>query len=243
MDRLDSRRIALLFGIVLAVACGGALLLAQAGEPVYAARKDYAAEWGRYIILFGVASAAALIAYVFAFRRKQLAAMQTQWVLFIGVCVLPAPVMLLSSAVGLEEAKAVSFCQSCHVMQRFVEDMENPASTRLAAQHFKNRYIQDDHCYTCHTDYGLFGTVQAKVAGLGHIWKDATGSYRLPVRIAHPYRFTICLDCHAPSAKFAAQPKHEGVVAKVVAGEAACTSCHGPSHLSREERGEKGESR
>jgi nitrate/TMAO reductase-like tetraheme cytochrome c subunit len=122
-------------------------------------------------------------------------------------------------------------------MRPFVDDMEDAASGRLAAVHFKNRYIQRSHCYVCHTDYGLFGTMDAKLAGVGHIWKESTGSYTLPVRIARPYRFTICLDCHAQSAKFARVPEHSGIVAATAGGRSTCSSCHGTSHRPREQRG------
>jgi nitrate/TMAO reductase-like tetraheme cytochrome c subunit len=121
-------------------------------------------------------------------------------------------------------------------MQAFVDDMKSPQSDRLAAVHFKNRYIQRNHCYVCHTDYGLFGTMEAKMAGVGHIWKDSTGSYTMPVKIARPYRFTICLDCHGESAKFDAVPQHRGLLPKILSGEATCTSCHKPSHPPREQR-------
>jgi cytochrome c nitrite reductase small subunit len=198
--------------------------------------KDYALEWARNLSLLGVVAAAAIILYVLLFRRTQIASAASQWLLFIGICIMPLPVMLLGSAVGLEQAKNISFCQSCHVMESFVADMQSAASDRLAAVHFKNRYIQRDHCYVCHTDYGLFGTLEAKVAGVGHIWKATTGSYTVPVRIARPYRFTICLDCHGESAKFNAVREHQDLVPRVASGEARCTSCHASSHVPREQR-------
>jgi hypothetical protein len=145
--------------------------------------------------------------------------------------------IVLGTAIGMEQAKDVSFCQDCHVMKRFVNDMKNPGDTRLAALHFKNRYIQRDHCYICHTDYGLFGTMEAKTAGLGHIWKETIGSYSLPVKIRRPYRFTICLDCHAQSVKFEGVQAHQGLVPKIQSGDAECTACHGLSHAPRDQRG------
>jgi hypothetical protein len=231
------RHPALPAGLVIAILLGGPLLVAQTPGPAYQPPKDYALEWAGRISLFGVFGAMALIAYVLTFRRRFLAAAASQWMLFIGICIMPLPVMLLGSAVGLEQAKDISFCQHCHVMRQFVDDMKNPDSDRLAAVHFKNRYIQRSHCYVCHTDYGLFGTMQAKLAGVGHIWKESTGSFTLPVRIARPYRFTICLDCHAQSLKFDSVPEHKDLVPKIVSGEAECTSCHGLSHLPREKRG------
>ena len=84
-------------------------------------------------------------------------------------------------------------------MTPYVEDLRNPRSDTLAALHFKNRYIQENHCYTCHTDYGMFGTVRAKWAGLGHVLRYATGAYRVPIEIGHPYPSARCLDCHGES--------------------------------------------
>lgn len=229
--------LALFAGFVILTLFICPLLMAQSPGPEYQMPKDYATQWARNISLFGVIGASGLIGYVFLFRRRHIMAVASQWMLFIGICIMPLPVMMLSTAVGLEQAKDISFCQNCHVMGKFVTDMKNPGSNRLAAVHFKNRYIQRDHCYICHTDYGLFGSVEAKIAGLGHIWKDATGSYTMPVQISRPYRFTICLDCHAQSAKFERVREHKDLVAKIISGEAGCTSCHGPSHFPHNERG------
>jgi cytochrome c nitrite reductase small subunit len=178
-----------------------------------------------------------LLLYALLFRRGRLAAFQSKWLLFLGVCVAPFPVMILSSAVGLDQAKAVAFCKSCHVMRAFVADMEDPGSKSLAALHFHNRYIQHDHCYTCHTDYGLFGTVEAKIGGLTHVWRETAGTYRVPVKTKGPYKFTICLNCHGESRKFMAQKAHKESLAKVLRGETTCTACHGPSHPTHQERG------
>jgi cytochrome c nitrite reductase small subunit len=232
-----TRRALVVAGSAVTSVLFSAGLLAQVPGPGHALRKDYAMEWAGRINLFGVVAAMALVGYVLVFKRRQIAAAASQWMLFIGICVMPLPVMLLGSAVGLEQAKDVSFCRQCHVMRQFVDDMTDPASNRLAAVHFKNRYIQRSHCYVCHTDYGLFGTMEAKLAGVGHIWKESTASYALPVTTARPYQFMICLDCHAQSVKFERVPDHRGLVAKVASGEAGCTSCHGLSHLPRSERG------
>ena len=144
--------------------------------------------------------------------------------------------MFLSTAVGLEQSKNVEFCTSCHVMKPFVDDLRNPASKTLAAIHFKNRYIQREHCYRCHTDYGILGTMAAKKEGLGHIWKEATGSYTLPIKMRKPYNFAICLDCHAGSAKFDKEAAHQGVVQETAAGKGNCLDCHDAPHPPPETR-------
>ena len=75
-------------------------------------------------------------------------------------------------------------------MNPYVQDLRNVQGESLAAVHYKNRYIQEDHCYTCHSDYGMAGTVMAKFAGLGHVWRYTTGTYTLPLKIASPYSNT-----------------------------------------------------
>jgi len=209
---------------------------AWAQQASYSPPVNYTQQAAKTLTLAAAAVAIALTCWVLAARRRRLAAFQSRLALFLGVCVLPLPVMLMSTAVGLEQAKAVEFCSSCHVMKTFVADMKNPASASLAARHFQNRYIQDDHCYTCHTDYGLFGTLQAKIAGIGHIWQETAGTYRLPVRAKGGYHYSVCLNCHGLSNRFNRNANHRRVLDKVLSGEAACTSCHVLSHPKPAER-------
>jgi nitrate/TMAO reductase-like tetraheme cytochrome c subunit len=196
----------------------------------------FAQKWARAVGLSMVAAAGLLIIYTLTFRRKRLQEPSSKWMLFLGICVLPTPVMFLSTAVGLEQSKNVEFCISCHVMKPFVDDLKDPASRTLAAIHYQNRYIQREHCYRCHTDYGILGTMTAKKQGLGHIWKAGTGSYSLPIKMSQPYNFAICLDCHADSAKFNKEAAHEGVVEETAAGKGNCLDCHDSPHPPPETR-------
>ena len=204
--------------------------------PHYRPPRPFARIWARGIGLSLVGTAAALIVYTLCFRRQRLQEPGSKWMLFIGICLLPTPVMFLSTAVGLEQSKNVEFCMSCHVMKPFVEDLKNPASKTLAAIHYKNRYIQREHCYRCHTDYGILGTLEAKKTGLGHIWKAGTASYTLPIKMRQPYNYGICLDCHAESAKFDKESAHDGVVKETLAGKGKCLDCHDPPHPAPETR-------
>jgi len=140
---------------------------------------------------------------------------------------------LLMTGVGtilvFERAERVQFCASCHLtMRAFVDDMENPKSNSLAALHYKNRYIPDDQCYTCHTSYGLFGTVQAKKEGLNDVYKYYTRTFHLPIKLRHPYPNTDCLKCHAGSVKWIAD--HEDYKDALFSGEATCMQCHADSN-------------
>ena len=153
--------------------------------------------------------------------------------LALGVGILPA----LSSGVGtvlvFERAERVQFCESCHLtMKVFVTDMKNPKSESLAAVHFKNRYIPDNQCYVCHTSYGLFGTVEAKKEGMHDVWSYYTRTFKLPVKLRHPYPNHDCLKCHAESEKWLAV--HGDFKADVFDGKTSCMDCHAannPAHI------------
>jgi nitrate/TMAO reductase-like tetraheme cytochrome c subunit len=211
-------------------------LLGAEATAHYRTPHPFAQIWGRIVGLLLVSAASLLIIYTLTIRRQRLYEASSKWMLFTGICLLPMPVMFLSTAVGLEQSKNVEFCMSCHVMHPFVDDMKNPSSKTLAALHFKNRYIQREQCYRCHTDYGILGTMEAKKQGLGHIWMAGTGSYKLPIKMRKPYDFAICLDCHSDSAKFNKEAAHDGVVKETLAGKGNCLDCHDSPHPAPETR-------
>jgi nitrate/TMAO reductase-like tetraheme cytochrome c subunit len=211
-------------------------LFATEATPHFHPPHPFAKIWARSIAFSMVAAASLLIIYTLTFRQQYLQKASSKWMLFTGICLLPTPVMLLSTAVGLEQSKNVEFCMSCHVMKPFIDDMRNPTNKTLAALHYKNRYIQREQCYNCHTDYGILGTMEAKMTGLRHILKAGTGSYTLPIKMAKPYDFSICLDCHANSAKFDKEAAHDGVVKETMTHKSSCLACHDSPHPPPETR-------
>jgi nitrate/TMAO reductase-like tetraheme cytochrome c subunit len=208
----------------------------QTADGIFQPPKDYLLEWVKGLAIVMALSAVALIAWTLVAYRGRLSGFRARLLLFIGVCCVPFPAVLMSAAVGLEQSKAVAFCNSCHLMGAFVADMKDADSRSLSALHFRNRYIQNDHCYSCHTDYGLFGTLEAKIGGMSHVWSEFAGAGRGTVRQKGNYRFTICLNCHGESSKFIQQKGHAGVVNRVVGGQAACTECHNRSHGAQPDR-------
>lgn len=167
-------------------------------------------------------------------RGSGLTASTRVW-LFVAVGLVPFMVAFLSFAHGLEQSSTVSSCGSCHVMAPFVADLQNVQSDTLAATHFKNRYIREHHCYECHSNYGLGGTLRAKLEGLGHVWRYTTGTYQLPIKIARPYDNVLCLECHGAAQKFlksAGHPKEE--MPNLLGGKISCLDCHGPAHPAQQ---------
>ena len=120
-------------------------------------------------------------------------------------------VVFLSTTHGMQASIKVEACGECHVMAGHVADLRNPKSDSLAAVHYKNRYIQENQCYTCHSDYGMSGTMSAKLTGLGHVYYNVTGNYEKPIKIRHPYSNVRCLSCHGGAQNFLATHEKEQI--------------------------------
>jgi len=150
--------------------------------------------------------------------------------LFVAVGLVPILVGFMTFAHGLESSATVSACGSCHVMTPFVRDLQDVKSETLAATHYKNRFILRDQCYECHSDYGLAGTISAKLAGVGHVLRYMTGSYTLPIKIAKPYANAGCLECHAESQRFLRSPSKQDILPELMSGKTSCLDCHSPAH-------------
>jgi hypothetical protein len=153
-----------------------------------------------------------------------------------GMFMVPVVAVSLASHELFVGTKESSACVQCHVMNPYGNDMIDPASDLLAARHYRNRWIHEKQCYQCHVDYGFSGTLTAKMDGLRHLLKYTSRTYVEPIGLIHPFNNANCLHCHAGTPKYDAETMHE-VMADVIAGnETPCTSCHGNSHPSREQR-------
>jgi cytochrome c nitrite reductase small subunit len=180
-----------------------------------------------------------LVILVLAWRglRRGGSVMAVGGMLFVGLTLLPLLVTFVGYLHGFEGMETVQSCGGCHPMRPFVNDLTDPKSEGLAAVHYKNRYIQEHQCYTCHSDYGMFGTVAAKLAGVRHVYYYVTGTYTLPIKIASPYPNVRCLGCHGESQKFLTSAGHPAAdQPQLVAGKVSCLDCHGPPHTPKDAR-------
>ena len=218
----------------LAAACviPALVVAAEPGVPLPHGWIGTTSQWGRgFGIAFVLLNLALIVLAWRSLRNLEAVTPVARGWLLVSIGLVPTMVAFLSFAHGLEGSTTVAACGSCHVMGPYVSDLQNVKSDTLAATHFKNRYIQEHQCYTCHSDYGLAGTLRAKVDGLGHVWRYSTGTYVLPIKIAKPYSNLRCLSCHGESQKFlnaGGHPKEE--IPNLMSGSTSCLDCHGPAH-------------
>lgn len=180
-------------------------------------------------MLIGLGALAFLIAVAFARIPEQTT---RHWAMLFGIVVFPCLALLLGSERAIEASKQPQFCGSCHIMDPWVNDLHDPESTTIAAVHYQNRFIREDQCYTCHTDYGLGGPMRAKLTGMVHLFKWETGTYTLPVALYHPYNFGNCLRCHGESKRY--KDTHTDALDALADGSMGCTDCHDPIHPKQE---------
>jgi nitrate/TMAO reductase-like tetraheme cytochrome c subunit len=155
---------------------------------------------------------------------------------FLGLIVAPAGLVAVANYNVFERATTVEGCASCHIMRPMVNDMRDPHSDTLAARHFRNKWIAQDQCYHCHTDYGLSGTLSAKAEGYRDLVRYVTGTYNEPIRLRGHYLNGICLNCHDGTARFDAVPSHQTVGDRLRRDAMDCLNCHGLAHPASSRR-------
>jgi hypothetical protein len=157
-------------------------------------------------------------------------------VAFGGLIVAPTGAVAVANYHVFVGVEKVQGCASCHIMRPMVNDMHDPSSDTLAARHFRNKWIAEDQCYHCHTDYGLSGSLQAKMEGFRHLARYTTHTYPEPVRLRGEYLNQNCLNCHGKTALFEAVASHHTVGDDLSDNRMTCLNCHGLAHPSPAQR-------
>jgi len=179
-------------------------------------------------VLALVVAVAAAVILLWAEIRGQL---PHAWIL-AGV-LLPAAAYGFGSWLVVERSKQVPFCGSCHVMTPILKSLTEDDGSLASLHYMRGLVPTEEACYTCHSGYGMWGGVAAKLAGFGHMVHTLTGHYELPLKLNGPFDIDSCLNCHARAARFRAVEAHQppDVQAALLSGEMTCTGlCHPAAH-------------
>jgi cytochrome c-type protein NapC len=195
-------------------------------------------------VAIGCALAASVILVGYLVRRPPLNGV-TKVALLFGLGLLPIGAAASANVQGYKATQHRSFCGSCHVMTPHALDAEDPKSRSLAAIHARNEFFGKDNCYTCHADYGLFGTVYTKLGGLRHVYLYVTEfrnasleEAKKRIHLLRPYPNANCMQCHTTTApRWLALPDHASAREAVRAEKISCSSkgCHGVAHPTTKE--------
>jgi len=147
---------------------------------------------------------------------------------FLGLFLLPLLCAAMGTSQHLERSKETAFCLSCHIMEPYGRSLFVDDPSYLAAAHFQNHRVPaDEACYTCHTNYAMFGGVRAKLHGLRHIYVQYLGAPPSPekIKLYEPFNNRECLHCHAGARSFEEGAVHNADPETLPAVEANKLSC------------------
>ncbi|HEU0035833.1 MAG TPA: NapC/NirT family cytochrome c [Kofleriaceae bacterium] len=209
--------------------------------------------WGDPFLVLAMCTAglSALVIVWFLVRKPQLSKM-TKWALLFGIGILPIATAANGNIAGYHATKTTTFCSNgCHVMAPYGEDSLNPKSTSLASRHARNEAFGHENCYSCHADYGMFGTVTTKIGGMRHVYEYLTHYRKMPleeslvkIELRNPFRNDACMRCHSTqNTLFQKVGDHASALDDVRSGKVSCASegCHGFAHpFSKEARRKAG---
>jgi nitrate/TMAO reductase-like tetraheme cytochrome c subunit len=192
------------------------------------------------LLALGAAALATALLLWFLIRRPALTHV-TKVILLFAMGVLPLITATSGNVAAFEATKTREFCGGCHVMVPYAQDSVNLASESLSAKHSRNEAFGKENCYTCHADYGMFGTVVTKIGGLRHIYYQLTEYQFMTVEEALPtihlregvYSNTKCMRCHSTTGPaWNLVGDHAGLLQEIREDRIGCTSdgCHGPVH-------------
>jgi cytochrome c-type protein NapC len=155
---------------------------------------------------------------------------------FLSFFIFPVFAGLLGFENHMERAKQTSFCLSCHIMGQYGQSLYVDDASYIPAAHFQNgRVPRDQACYTCHTDYSLFGGFKSKFRGLHHIYAQYVTGPQQPLKLYHPYNNRECLHCHEGSRSFEQGAVHTAdpqIMADIKSYKISCmtSGCHDTIH-------------
>jgi cytochrome c-type protein NapC len=157
---------------------------------------------------------------------------------FVALFLLPTLVLAGSFSNHMERAQSTEFCLSCHVMADFGRSLNVDDPSYIPAVHYQNNRVPRDRaCYTCHTDYAMFGGIRSKLRGVRHIYVQYFGKIPAPaeIRLYEPYNNRECLHCHGGARKFEEQAAHIKTpdrLQQITSNTMSCTAskCHDTLH-------------
>ncbi|HVB33979.1 MAG TPA: c-type cytochrome [Patescibacteria group bacterium] len=170
----------------------------------------------------------ALVA-VFLVRSSITAGATGKILAFVSLCALPALCIGTGMSFQNQRSKQTQFCISCHQLQGKSLYLLNP--NYIPAHHFQDHLVPPDKaCFTCHTDYAIYGPFRDKVKGLWNMGIQYLSTPPKTIHIAGGYNNVECLQCHAGTRDFEDHLKSMAPIALLETNKVSCISCHNLIH-------------
>ena len=185
-------------------------------------------------VLALIVVATGVLALLVGLRAQVTRSREGKMLAFVALFVLPLIAAGLGFGAHMERARSTTFCLSCHVMNDYGRSLAIDDPSYVPARHYQNNLVpRESACYTCHTDYTMFGTVTAKLRGVRHLWVQYAGVIPKPedIKLYTPYNNRECLHCHMGARRFEESTAHHktaDLLRAVKSGQKSCLSsgCH-----------------
>ncbi len=188
------------------------------------------------ILLLSLIAVSAVLIGVFIAWPGVTATRSGKILAFLVLFLMPSLCLTMGASSELERSTSTEFCLSCHTMTSHGRSLYVDDPTYLAAAHFQNHRVPaNEACYTCHTNYAMFGGFRAKLNGLHHVYVQYFGKPHDPIRLYEPYNNRECLHCHLGARSFEEGAVHTAdpdLLPAVKANKLSCLSsgCHDVVH-------------
>jgi cytochrome c-type protein NapC len=199
-------------------------------------KKEAAGMFGNTTLLIAVIVIAVALVSVMVFKPSVTITRGGKILAFVSIFVFPALAGSMGFNEHIQRSKSTHFCTSCHVMQDYGKSLFIDDPAYMPAAHYQNNRVpRDQACYTCHTDYTMFGGAKAKMRGLKHVYVQYLGKIPDKVELYTPYNNRECLRCHSGARNFEEGATHtmeEGRLELIKSNQLSCsnTECHGGGH-------------
>jgi len=196
-------------------------------------------------ILIAMIIVAALLCAVLLFRPTITASRGGKMLAFVCVFIFPLLAGSAGLSVHMQRAKSTEFCTSCHVMQQYGTSLRIDDPSYIPAGHFQNiRVPRNEACYTCHTEYAMFGNFKSKMRGLNHLYVQYLGTVPQKPELYEPFNNRECLHCHNSARTFEEGATHNaepGRLELIKSNQLSCSSteCHEFVHGVKDLAGKK----
>jgi len=187
-------------------------------------------------ILIGTIVVSIILAGLVALRPSVTSTRGGKILAFVSILLFPVLAASMGVDEHIERSKTTAFCTSCHVMEKYGKSLHVDDASYLPAAHFQNNRVpRDKACYTCHTDYTLYGGFKSKLRGLRHLYVQYLGKIPEKIVLYNAYNNRECLHCHGGARSFEEGATHnleDGRRDLIKSNQRSClsTGCHEVAH-------------
>jgi len=150
---------------------------------------------------------------------------------FVALLIFPGLAGGMGVSEHIQHSKTTNFCLSCHVMDDYGKILRVDDRSFIPAIHFQNNLVpRDNACFTCHTDYTMFGDFKAKLRGLRHLYVYYLRTPPTKLALYEPFKNRECLHCHNGARSYEETTPHKEMIEQLASNDMSCLTCHAKIH-------------